>query len=96
MSRQLLPAPTPERRRSSGAQGLDYVVNLRIGGTTSVFLQSYLSLPTPLVYQQPLRCCQATGAFPRDNLPDIESTPDLSAWNWKDEDELEDESSGGR
>ena len=47
------------------------------------FLKWYVNLEDPLV--------RSTVGFDYlDNLLDIEVAPDLSAWNWKDEDELDD------
>lgn len=47
------------------------------------FLKWYVNLEAPLVRS-------AVGFDYLDQLLDIEIAPDLSGWNWKDEDELED------
>ena len=52
------------------------------------FLKWYVNLEGPLTRS-------ATGFDYLDQLLDIEIAPDLSAWNWKDEDELEDAVANG-
>ena len=47
------------------------------------FLKWYVNLEDPLTHS-------AVGFDYLDQFLDIEIAPDLSAWNWKDEDELED------
>ena len=52
------------------------------------FLKWYVNLEDPLTHS-------ATGFDYLDQFLDIEIAPDLSAWNWKDEDELEDAVANG-
>ena len=52
------------------------------------FLKWYVNLEDPLTHS-------AVGFDYLDQFLDIEIAPDLSAWNWKDEDELEDAVANG-